>query len=114
MNANCTRTRMGITDSAANVAASTTPAEVITPPRDRQTAQYAVSGTVFQGFFAHPGHQKDVVVDPQGYKEHKPKQRHSRISTWEIKNAVEDQRSNPHSGAKGNNGGGNQQHRCQN
>ncbi|SKG17748.1 Uncharacterised protein [Mycobacteroides abscessus subsp. abscessus] len=32
MNAICTRNRIGITDSAAKVAASTRPAEVITPP----------------------------------------------------------------------------------
>ena len=32
MNAICARNRIGTTPSAANVAASTTPAEVITPP----------------------------------------------------------------------------------
>ena len=32
MNAICTRNRIGITDSAAKVAASTSPADVMTPP----------------------------------------------------------------------------------
>jgi hypothetical protein len=32
MNASCTRNMIGMTASAANVAASTMPAEVITPP----------------------------------------------------------------------------------
>ena len=93
MNAICTRNRIGITPSAANVAASTTPAEVITPPVTvRPRIDAGAGAAVPDGLLPHPRHEEDVVVDPERDEEHEPEQRHRRIRAREPEAVAEHDR----------------------
>ena len=80
---------MGMTPRAANVAARTTPAEVITPPVTPSPRRMPGPGAVFQGLLAHPGHQEDVVVDAEGHQEDETEQRHRGVRAREAEDVVE-------------------------
>ena len=72
------------------MAASTTPAEVITPPVEDSAISEPLSGAVVDRFLAHSGHQEDVVVDPEGHQEHEREQREARIGVREALVDLED------------------------
>ena len=79
MKAIWTRNASGMTPSAANVAASTTPAEVITPPVVVSPRSMPCTGAVAQRLLPDPGHQEDVVVDAEGDEEDEAVQRHGGV-----------------------------------
>ena len=49
----------------AKVPASTSPAEVITPPVAASPMRAPPPGPDLPGFLEDPGHEEDVVVDPE-------------------------------------------------
>ena len=57
-------------DGEVKVAASTTPAEVITPAGHGQSAQDPGASVEVLRLFPDSGHQDDVVVDASGRGEH--------------------------------------------
>ena len=83
----------GSVPSTANVPASTTPAEVITPPVAASPISAPAAGAVPLGFLAHAGHQEDVVVDAQRDQEHEHEQRERGVRAGEAEHVVEDQRA---------------------
>ena len=74
---------IGMTPRAAKVAASTTPAEVITPPVTPSPRRMPGRGAVLERLLAHPAHQEDVVVHAQRHQEDEPEQRHRGVRTRE-------------------------------
>ena len=61
---------IGIDASTRNVPASTTPAEVITPPVTINPRRMPSRGPCSDDFFAHTRHQEDVVVDAERDQEY--------------------------------------------
>ncbi len=49
------------------------------------------------GFLPDPGHQEDVVVDPECDQEDEHEQREGRVRTTEVEYVVEHQRADPES-----------------
>ena len=91
MNEICARNRIGSTPSAANVAASTRPADVITPPVTASPRRMP-SGAVPRRLLAHPRHEEDVVVHAERDEEHEPEQRHHGSAPGKPKTNVEHER----------------------
>jgi hypothetical protein len=85
----------GSVASTANVPASTSPAEVITPPVAPSPMRGAPLGPELLGLLVHPGHQKDVVVDPERHEEHEHDQRQRRVGAGEAEHVAEDQCAEP-------------------
>ena len=80
---NSTSTTSGRTASAENVAASTMPAEVITPPVTASPAQHPGRVPRRDRLLAYPAHQEDVVVDAEGDQEDEGEQRERRVHAGE-------------------------------
>ena len=102
-----------MTPSAAKVAASTTPAEVITPPVTPRPRRMPARVPCFEGLLADPGHQEDVVVHAQGHEEDEAEQRHGGVRAREPEDVVEHEGGDAHRGAVGEDHRGDQQDRRQ-
>ena len=73
------RNTIGSVASAANVPASTNPAEVMTPPVAARPIRAPRRVPMLQRLLADPGHQEDVVVDAERDEEHEREQRERRV-----------------------------------
>ena len=77
------RNTSGSTPRTENVAASTTPAEVMTPPVTVSPRRMPRRVPLSQRLLAHAGHQEDVVVDAERDEEHEREQRERRVGAGE-------------------------------
>ena len=111
------RNTTGMVPSTRNVAASTRPALVITPPVEVSATSAPLRVPGVHRLLAHAGHQEDVVVDAQGHEEHEREQREARVGPGEAEDVLEQQRRDAQRGAEGQHHGGDQdqrrQHRAQ-
>ena len=94
------RNTIGSTPSTTKVAASTSPAEVITPPVTASPRRMPSRVPCCERLLPHPGHQEDVVVDAQRDQEHEREQRERRVGAGEVEHVVEDERADAQRGAR--------------
>ena len=107
------RKTIGSTPRTANVEARTMPAEVMTPPvteRPRSTPDLRAE---LQRLLPHPGHQEDVVVDPQRDQEDEREERERRVGAGEVEDVVEEDRADAQCRRERQHDGGDQQQRSQ-
>ena len=71
-----------------------------------------MAGVAPVGFFAHPGHQEDVVVDAERDQEHEHEQRERGIGAAEFEHVVEEERADPQGGGEREDHRGGQDQRC--
>ena len=85
----------GSVPRTAKVPASTSPADVITPPVAASPTSAPRRVPTCLGLLVDAGHQEDVVVDAERDQEHEDEQRERRVGAGEAEHVPEDQRAQP-------------------
>ena len=90
-----TSSTSGSTASAPKVAGEHQPGRGDHPAGDRERGEHAAPGALARGLLARPGHQEDVVVDPEGHEEHERDQHDARVADRAAQQRAEEQGAEP-------------------